>query len=437
MYTYDFNFISSAGRATFSIKSPENDEPLKEIVHALIEPFIIPDPQDASQKAIEVIKRYDQDCQLVFRKIIDLYSTGFIHIRQLDKFFSTLKQNEYFACVPPAERLRQEIFHEISLRLQSLNGGEAYEVLKDNYDKTLKHLFDDYNVKTLGQWRDYIGNREERKCRFCFKKPPLVSFKNKAHAISQGIGNNNVISLDECDDCNERFSREIEPSLISYLSLYRAIFGIKGRNGIKKIKANKFELFRQDGEVIINMKDNLRPVIEDDKYQISLPQIGRYTPSSVYKCLVKYFLSVVDHEYLEGFKDTIKWVNGEQLFENELPKVAVSLNNQEFTEFPIITIFIRKRPIFEIPYAFAELRFTIFRYVYLIPFSKEDQKHFLSEDEYSVFWKYLKHFKDKSWVFEDFSRTDELNLNFNMKIDLTNLNPKLATGTTVLSADNS
>ncbi len=59
IYTYDFNFISSAGRATFSIKSPKNDEPLKEIVYALIEPFIISDPQDASQKAIEIIKRYE------------------------------------------------------------------------------------------------------------------------------------------------------------------------------------------------------------------------------------------------------------------------------------------------------------------------------------------------------------------------------------------
>lgn len=43
-------------------------------------------------------------------------------------------------------------------------------------------------------------------CRFCDGTPPKRTFKKRAHAVSELLGNKVMMSLYECDDCNERFS---------------------------------------------------------------------------------------------------------------------------------------------------------------------------------------------------------------------------------------
>jgi HNH endonuclease len=43
-------------------------------------------------------------------------------------------------------------------------------------------------------------------CRFCDRKKPEVTFKKKAHAVPELIGNKTLLTFYECDDCNDRFS---------------------------------------------------------------------------------------------------------------------------------------------------------------------------------------------------------------------------------------
>src|SRR5690606_1559516 len=84
-----------------------------------------------------------------------------------------------------------------------------------------------------------IGNakKENRCCRFCNKTlSEGATFRNVAHAIPEGLGNKNIILGDECDDCNEFFGNDIEPSLIEHLDIYRVFLGVKGKSGTPKIK---------------------------------------------------------------------------------------------------------------------------------------------------------------------------------------------------------
>jgi hypothetical protein len=60
-------------------------------------------------------------------------------------------------------------------------------------------------------FRGFGGNKQiilgskPFKCRFCGGKPPERTFKKRAHAVSELLGNKVMKSLYECDTCNERF----------------------------------------------------------------------------------------------------------------------------------------------------------------------------------------------------------------------------------------
>ncbi|UTH74772.1 HNH endonuclease [Chromobacterium sp. IIBBL 290-4] len=82
-----------------------------------------------------------------------------------------------------------------------------------------------------------IPSAESGLCRYCGKKSPEVSFKTEAHAFPGFIGNNSLFSSDECDSCNELFSRVIEDDLANYIGVERTLKRIRGRNKIPKYKS--------------------------------------------------------------------------------------------------------------------------------------------------------------------------------------------------------
>ena len=147
---FDVTYLNSNGdKAIFTIRCQNETEFLDEILSALLEPFMIADPINNDEIAFEVVKRYDKECREYFKKIISKYSKEFVHIQQLKKFLHTLNEGEYFACVPPNKTIKQEAFHEISIRLSSLNNGKDYKELKARYDERLKPVFDLYEVTVL------------------------------------------------------------------------------------------------------------------------------------------------------------------------------------------------------------------------------------------------------------------------------------------------
>lgn len=83
---------------------------------------------------------------------------------------------------------------------------------------------------------------------------PEVTYSQKAHAISEALGNKTVILFDECDNCNEKFSKSLEPQIVEYLSLFRTMFGVKGKRGDTKYKGYNFSISKTK-DVKIELKD--------------------------------------------------------------------------------------------------------------------------------------------------------------------------------------
>lgn len=70
-------------------------------------------------------------------------------------------------------------------------------------------MIDHYELykSTSGHKDFYKKNPTGKKCRFCNKSYPDVSFKNIPHIIHELFGRNNIASNFECDNCNQKISK--------------------------------------------------------------------------------------------------------------------------------------------------------------------------------------------------------------------------------------
>lgn len=159
--------------------------------------------------------------------------------------------------------------------------------------------------------KTYIGNKENKVCRFCGKTFQQTSFKNVAHAIPELIGNKILISFEECDICNNLFSN-YENELASYLNFARPAVGVKGKKGYPKYKDNKGLQIEHKETNQIKIQDILgsgNVSIDEENKEILVNGVrGAYIPQYVYKCFVKMALSIMKNDQLENFKETIKWL---------------------------------------------------------------------------------------------------------------------------------
>lgn len=100
----------------------------------------------------------------------------------------------------------------------------------NNYDSIL-------NENRLGVGsKVYIGEKGGN-CRFCGKNTPETEFKTIAHAVPEFLGNKRFILRNECDQCNDFFSNNLEVHLDKFTRVYRLIAKIKGKSKIPSYKS--------------------------------------------------------------------------------------------------------------------------------------------------------------------------------------------------------
>jgi hypothetical protein len=286
-----------------------------------------------------------------------------------------------------------------------------------------------YNMHFFGHQRRTIGigPKDERICRFCGGKQgdtnsygALVSFRNKAHAYSEALGNKLVILTEECDACNDRFSRTIEPSIIIYFSVFRALHGLKGKGSFKTLKGQNFEL-SSDGKLIDIFYDGEIETPKGDelplKEPIALKLRDRFVPQDVYRSLCKFVLSVVSQSQLRHFERTLEWINGEFNVER-LPPVALLQDYTFFKDEPALFYYQRKIKDYRCPYLVGEFHYAHLVLVFVVPFSMKDTVDFSGPEAHQEFWRIFNQFrKDKEWTFQDFEEITpkEMMINFSVK----------------------
>lgn len=397
--------------------------------------FVDEKDKDSSQISINALQENNPQFRNKIEEFITDYKDVNIKVFQLRGYFQKLLENEQFFVIPSVNITIEQSTHLFNY-LTSLRDGKDFEAITQEHDTLFGELTKTYFMKGFDvNTKKTIGKQDKSKrvCRFCDNKRENVTFKNIAHAISESLGNKKIILNEECDECNSEFGSAsgIEASLITFLKFYGNFFGVKGKNGVAKIKGKNFEL-SNDGEIVLNYyASNDDELNENDENpaeaKFRLETHDKIIMQDIYKTLCKYFLSVIDSSFLPQFKDTIEWINGKKTL-SELPKVAILSSYNFFKIHPSLMTYIKKNNEEKLPYAIGEFHYTYLTIVFIIPLTKNDKVNFTKDDDYNIFWNHFKHYSGvPNWKYRDFSNSIRqnfiINLNLNQKKDDESTNP--------------
>lgn len=388
--------------------------------------FSIPNFEE-EKNVLNVFQTKNEDTNKKVDNLLDEYGIDFPIIKSIKAFLNKISIGEYFF-VSPNLNLDTYKKAKIRFKLRELNGKNGNNSLNEKILEKYKMFIEKYVIHSYGESIIKIGesDKSSRICRFCENNRKPTSFKDEAHAISKGLGNKNIILNEECDVCNKIFGNTIEPDIINYLSFWRTFYDVKGRKKTGRGRSKKFysknkdlKLETQDDKFYVNIYNESTLSLDENalpsKIRVNFPQ--KIVLQNIYKSLCKYFLSVINKDKLPFFYETIKWINAEKKTE-ELPLLAEVISDKSFSKQPKLITYIRRNDNKNIPFAVGEFHFTCLVFVFIIPFSTEDDKSFISKEEFKNFWQVFEHYnKMEGWQFKDFSKSNSLEyiLDINIK----------------------
>lgn len=191
----------------------------------------------------------------------------------------------------------------LTLNLDELNRNRA------------EHFFSVYDFETIigdSDKKFFLGEKKPRVCRFCKKNDMEVTFKMDAHVIPQFLGNKNLLSFFECDECNLLFST-YEDSFANFFGITRTFAQIKGQSKkVPKYKDKKtgLEVFLTDTGIQMTTIEGNDPIIidfENKSLEITTER-PTYIPIHIPKTLIKIGLSMLRPEDVDDYDYARKFV---------------------------------------------------------------------------------------------------------------------------------
>lgn len=347
-----------------------------------------------------------------FKSRLSIFDALHRKYRKVQAFLSQIPDRSKFLLVDRSVKDSME-FAYFHLLVNHLNGGN----LPQEQLHTIANISNMYSIFTFdgcSKHQVYKGESDKNKrvCRFCGKSIPEVSFSNKSHAVSEFLGNKSLICNDECDDCNERFSRTIEPDIANMVAPLLTINAISGKHGVRKTTGKNFKLSLDKSTATTDNIGTLKFILEDDfpsdveaflKYGLKLDTSNlTYRPQNIYKCLCKYIVSLLEPNNLSHFTKTIQWINSDTTY-CKLPMMAVC-NTDHLFKAPHIIISIRNNDNKHIPYCIGVVFTMTNAFAFILPFTTEDKWSYTTESQRHSFLNLINElFKGYSWTLANFS----------------------------------
>lgn len=360
------------------------------------------------------ILRYSGKLKKNIEKFIDENSEH----EELLKIKHTLKDGEYFFVYPLSINLGQLEQLKLIDKIARLNNEES-PALAEQYSEILKYYTVDFFSGDESRW---IGESEKKRriCRFCGKSEPDTSFKMKAHALSEFLGNKQIILNEECDQCNTWFGKELEPDFQEWIKSILVFGKISGKTGIPKIKdSEKIIQCNQNKELHIEFNKPIRTL--KDIFSFSIHTGQKVIPQNIYRILCKYALSVVNTDDVRDYKETIRWIVKTNVWE-KLPNIKVSKLNQYFSEYSKhskLKVFTKKCNLVNIPNLWATLDVGYITFLYIVPKTKEEAVFFCNSNNFDIFLKLL-NIDSSNWENYDLSSEKKYSINRKYSFKLNN-----------------
>lgn len=245
----------------------------------------------------------------------------------------------------------------------------------------------------------YLGNKNNRRCRFCDKCEPEVSFHKLAHAFPESIGNHALATYYECDECNSFFGKVLENNYNQFFGFFHNVLQISGKRGIPscnyKVPCEKRDESCSEYCIRMGIDEKGRPFIKQCKnvnsQYISLKKdsiliqkpIGKCVPIAVYKTLVKMALTVMPQEELPLFSETISWIREEKqrnFYKNCRLLIRYKMiPGYNITKYPHYVLYKRRKDVWNKPYILFNLTYGCYSLLIEVPRnnSEGNQKEFL------------------------------------------------------------
>lgn len=165
----------------------------------------------------------------------------------------------------------------------------------------------------------YLEDSVPWNCRFCGVVKDENHFKNKAHAVSEFVGNKSIFTKYECDACNNVFAGNEERELGKLTHLYRGHTGLKGKRGkIQIIPGLKFDYNENTKEFKIEGGEHTTS--NSKNYNLVSPQgsgvsyatkTTTFNPRLVYKAWLKYALSVFPEDRIDQVEEWFQFLKND------------------------------------------------------------------------------------------------------------------------------
>lgn len=158
-----------------------------------------------------------------------------------------------------------------------------------------------------------IRDKSRRVCRFCGRTTPAATFNKEAHVAPQLLANRSLLSLYECDACNEKFGTGIEYDLGNWTKPHRTVLRVPGQNGVPSIKGRGPDPWRIDGStaaLAVKAHRDDMPYEVDEEKRLIIMELPRdsYTPAGVMKAFVRIGLTLMPEDELANFPELMAWI---------------------------------------------------------------------------------------------------------------------------------
>jgi hypothetical protein len=296
----------------------------------------------------------------------------------------------------------------LKLKLDELNAKKA------------QYFFEIYDFETIigdSEKKHFLGNKDPRICRFCTKSDKEVTFKSLAHVLPQFMGNKNLVSYFECDECNSLFGK-YEDSFANFFGISRTFAQIKGKTKkVPKFKDPKtgLEVSLSDTGIQMSMIEGKSPIKIDLKQKSMeiITERPAYIPIHIPKTLIKIGLSMLQDTEIEDYDLARKFIiqseKDEQFLNNDILRIlGYFIPGPPKFPKPFAQLYRKKESSKDRPVPDRHLVVYYANYCFqlILPFSKLDESLRGKEIDLPVFPLLI----DNSH-FESFGEYQKLNLN--------------------------
>lgn len=189
------------------------------------------------------------------------------------------------------------------------------------HDSGIFDLFFSFDIDPNDSTKEYIGvSQGGRTCRFCGKRSPEARFAHEAHVVPSAFGNRSLLSLEECDLCNDR-SSVLEDHLSKFLVGERLTSMIRPqRKAVVKHRVSP------GGGRVVATPGKRHLLVQtqpgDSNVKVAFTRQGRkvsvlmqpFKPANVARALARILLFVASSDELDRLQHVVEWVRGADLW---------------------------------------------------------------------------------------------------------------------------